>query len=176
MFFLDCEASGLTGFPIEIGFARVLQDRSIVTESKLIRHDEWLDELQLWDWQAEQIHKISRSNIMKFGRSVIEVARWLNSELAGRIVLIDSVKDQAWVDMLFAAAGQVRDFAFAEVIDTVRSGDEVDREVFERLTWDLGNRRPHRAAEDARQWAEAYMGALLPGQPVRQLSMLGREL
>lgn len=175
MIFLDCEASSLVGFPIEIGFARVLPDRSIVTDARLARHDEWLDEMQLWDWQAEQIHRITRANLMEFGRPVVEVARWLNGELAGRLVLIDSPKDQIWVDMLFTVAGMVRDFSFADVIDTVRAGDEVDREAFAKLIWDLGDRRPHRAAEDARLWAEAYAGSLGYGWPARELWMHGRE-
>jgi len=175
MIVLDCEASSLTGYPIEIGFARVLPDRSIVTDAKMIRHDQWLDEIQLWDWQAELIHKISRANLMEFGRPVAEVAAWLNEALADRIVLIDSPKDEWWVDQLFEAAGMARDFAFADLLDTVRAGYEVDREAFARLIWDLGKRRAHRAAADAEQWADAYVGSLGYGWPVREMWMPGRE-
>jgi hypothetical protein len=177
MIILDVEASGLQlgSFPIEIGFARVLPDRTVATAAKLIRHDELLDEFQLWDATAEGIHRISRANLMEFGRPVTEVARWLNAELAGRVVLIDSRRDQQWVDMVFTAAGLARDFVFADVIDSVRAGAEVDREAFARAIWDIGDRRPHRAEGDARLWAEAYVAALKPGQPARQMWMPGRE-
>lgn len=170
MIFLDCEASGLLGYPIEIGFARVLPDRSITSAARLIRHDEWLDELQLWDWQAEGLHGITRPHLVEHGQPVGAVARWLNDQLAGRLVVIDSELDRRWVDMLMVAAGVDRQFGFVDVAEAF-AGDEVDRQAYGVLVQDLYERRAHRAAADAEQWAEVYVNSLGYGWPVREIRM-----
>lgn len=170
MIFLDCEASGLMGYPIEIGFARVLPDRSITSAARLIRHDEWLDELPLWDWQAEALHGISRADLVEHGQPVGAVARWLNDQLAGHLVAIDSEFDQRWVDMLMSAAGVDRQFGFIDVVEAF-AGDEVDRQAVSVLARDLSERRVHRAAADAEQWAEIYVNSLGYGWPVREIRM-----
>lgn len=170
MIFLDCEASGLMGYPIEIGFARVLPNRSITSSARLIRHDKWLDELQLWDWQAQGLHGISRADLVEHGQSVGLVARWLNDQLTGHLVAIDSELDLRWVDMLMGAAGMDRQFGFVNVAEAF-AGDEVDRQAYGVLVRDLNERRVHRAAADAEQWAEIYVNSLGYGWPVREIRM-----
>ncbi len=106
MIFLDFEASApMGGYPIEIGFCIVSETREMRTAAMLIRHDEWLDELQRWDWQASQIHKIDRAAIMEYGRSPRTVMNWLNEQLDGMVALADSPMDSLWFRELVEDSG-----------------------------------------------------------------------
>jgi hypothetical protein len=159
MIFLDFEASaGMGGYPIEVGWCRVNSDRSLTSAAKLIRHDEWLDEFQRWDWQAEQIHHISRLNIMEWGEPPAIVMAWLNEHLAGCQVCADSPMDGIWLRELASAAGieptfQLTDFATLGLVTN-------------QLIWEDGQAhadkvepKSHRAEQDARYLATWYVGS-----------------
>lgn len=101
--FLDFEASGLLfgSYPIEAG---IVGDG--LSWSSLIRCDEWLDELHLWDPVSEDVHGISRANIMEFGLSPRLVAEELMDIVGGCYVFSDArFYDQRWLDMLLHEAG-----------------------------------------------------------------------
>jgi hypothetical protein len=101
---LDIEASGLDGFPIEIGWC----DQDGKTESHLIRPaPSWTD----WDERAELIHGISRERLAVDGepheavaRRVADLLVWCGVER--HIVASDNpAYDAPWIRMLIVAAG-----------------------------------------------------------------------
>ena len=58
--FYDCEASGIEGFPIEVGWALVVRPtRSIHSEAHLIRPAPSWDVQGAWDPKAEALHGIT---------------------------------------------------------------------------------------------------------------------
>lgn len=161
MIFMDFEASALKGFPIEIGWAIVHPDRRITVESHFIHCERWMDRVELWDVDTETIHHIRRQLLIEMGEPPAEVARRTNEALAGTVVCIDSPYDRVWATQLFSEAGVGQRFAFADVA-TAFAGDEVDERAFEfaRQIIDIDHPRTHRAANDARHWAELYRMSL----------------
>ena len=109
--------------------------------------DDWLH----WDTQAEQVHGIARSALVQHGRPIVEVARRLNDDLAGRTVYCDGwAHDDAWLGLLFDAAGLVQRFKLESVnhlLDDARLArlDAERQQAFSAL----GIAR-HRASSDAR--------------------------
>ncbi|RAR57052.1 MULTISPECIES: hypothetical protein [Halomonadaceae] len=144
---LDIEASGFGrgSYPIEIGLARA--DGS--TCAFLIQP---LDEWTHWDPKAELLHGISRARLQREGHPVIEVARWLNDELAEiGIAYSDSWGyDNTWMSLLFHHAGMLPRFRLEALR---RLLDERQLELWstakEALITERGIQR-HRAGEDAR--------------------------
>src|SRR5690554_3790178 len=82
--FIDFEASSLDlidSYPIEVGVC--LPDGAV--HSWLIRpHRQWRD----WSLDAEAIHGISRQTLVEKGRTVTQVAGYLNSLLSGPVYLM----------------------------------------------------------------------------------------
>jgi hypothetical protein len=153
---LDVEASGFGrgSYPIEVGF--VLPDGR--SHCVLIRPEaEWQD----WDFDAERLHGLSRAQLQTKGRSVFEVAQFLNDHLSGLTVYSDAWgNDQSWLALLYECAGLPIRFR----LDTLRAllseaqlqlwstiKQEVEREL------DLGR---HRASNDARVLQLAYQRTL----------------
>ncbi len=143
---LDIEASGFgrNSYPIEIGY--VLPDgRSRCTLIRPAAH--WTH----WDSEAEALHGISRSKLLRHGRAVAEVAQALNDDLTGRTVYCDGwAHDYAWLGALFEEAGLRPHFKL----------ETVGRLLDERRLSHLGEARAsasaelglsrHRASNDAR--------------------------
>ena len=144
---LDIEASGFGrgSYPIEIGLART--DGS--TCAFLIQP---LEEWTHWDPKAELLHGISRARLQREGYPVIEVARWLNDELAEiGIAYSDSWGyDNTWMSLLFHHAGMLPRFRLEALR---RLLDERQLELWstakEALITECDIQR-HRAGEDAR--------------------------
>ncbi len=153
---LDVEASGFGrgSYPIEVGF--VLPDGR--SHCLLIRPEaEWLD----WSLEAEQLHGISRVQLLQKGHSAYEVAQFLNEHLAGLTVYSDAWgNDQSWLALLFECAALRIKFR----LDTLRAllseaqlqlwsttKQEIEREM------ELGR---HRASNDARVLQLAYQRTL----------------
>jgi hypothetical protein len=97
---IDIEASGFGkgGYPIEIGF--VLPDGqsycSLIQPAPTWTH---------WDPEAERLHRIPRSIVVKHGRGVVEIATELNQRLGGLTLYCDGwAHDYAWLNMLYDAA------------------------------------------------------------------------
>ncbi len=164
MIFLDCEASRHPdGFPIEVGIAQILPDRTIISDARLIRCDSWLARADRWDAAAEAAHHISREDLVQFGRPPHEVAAWLNDRLAGQLALADNEADHHWIAELFATAGMPQKFEIASWTQAL-AWPEIDDAAAELLQRDL-NIRVHRAAADAAQLAEIVAGAWSPCYP-----------
>ena len=100
MLFLDFEASGMMGYPIEVGFALVEADRTIRSASKLIHEPEWLDDFSQWDPVAAALHGITREQIAAEGEPPAAVVDWLEREIGGLVACVDSPFDKAWMSAL----------------------------------------------------------------------------
>ena len=81
--FYDFEASGLDGYPIEVGWAFVDEQKRIVSGSRLILPDPKWNLAAKWDPGAEEIHGISLQHLMEKGIATRPVAEQLNAVLAG---------------------------------------------------------------------------------------------
>lgn len=143
---LDIEASGFgrSSYPIEVGC--VLSDgKSFCT---LIRPEpEWTH----WDSGAERLHHISRELVLEKGRSAVEVAQLLNTQLRGQTVYSDGwANDFSWINALYEVADLSPYFKLENLRSLLRE-DEVDRwhDLKQQVEEELGQQR-HRASNDAR--------------------------
>jgi DNA polymerase III epsilon subunit-like protein len=150
---LDIEASGFgrRSYPIEVGY--VLPDGRAAC--MLVRPvDGWTH----WDEQAEQVHGIRRSTLVRHGRSPQDVAQALNRDLAGLIVYCDGwAHDYSWLAALFEEAGVHPTFKLESV------GALLDEPHLARLDQarrdavaEMGLTR-HRASNDARALQRALV-------------------
>lgn len=143
---LDIEASGFGrhSYPIEIGY--VLPDgRSRCTLIRPPAH--WTH----WDSSAEQVHHISRDTLLRHGRPAGEVARMLNTDLAGRTVYCDGWgHDYPWLAALFEEAGLSPGFKL-ESVRTLLDDEHLARlpGLQQQALLELCMDR-HRASNDAR--------------------------
>lgn len=146
-FLLDIEASGFGrgSYPIEIGLARADGSSCAFLIQPL---GEWTH----WDPKAELLHGISRGRLMREGHPVIEVARWLNDELAEvGVAYSDSWGyDNTWLSLLFHHAGMLPRFRL-EALRRLLCDRQLRlwKNTKETLIREHGIQR-HRAGEDAR--------------------------
>ncbi len=108
--FIDLEASGLhpDSYPIEVAW----NNRKGEIESHLIiPADDWVH----WDFNAQQMHGISRSMLFDEGKPISWIAARM-SELFGREKVYSDASsfDAAWVDMLYEEADRERKFIVAD--------------------------------------------------------------
>ncbi len=143
---LDVEASGFgrNSYPIEIGF--VLPDGHAYCT--LIRPEaHWTH----WDVQAEATHHISRALLVERGVAVPEVARAINTQLAGQTVYTDGwANDYSWLGALFDAADMSPAFKL-ENLRALLDDQQADQwhTVKALVSSERGVQR-HRASADAR--------------------------
>ncbi len=151
--FIDIEASGLhfDAWPIEIAASCGPDIRSW-----LIRPEpNWLH----WSASAEQLHGISRVMLTQQGVPAKEVARQLGDFLADSDGLIysDAVAwDEDWVNTLFHASGEIRQFHLLPLEDLF---DEVEFALFHanrQALRESGKYRVHRATQDVMLLCDAY--------------------
>jgi hypothetical protein len=104
--FYDCEASDVEGYPIEIGWAFTdPKTGAVVSESHLIRPPAEWPVKESWDRVAERLHGITLLQLSREGRPAWEVARRMNAVLIERELFSDTLQDEAWLRLLFDAAG-----------------------------------------------------------------------
>jgi hypothetical protein len=143
---LDIEASGFgrNSYPIEVGF--VLPDGHAYCT--LVRPEtHWTH----WDTQAEALHRIPRAVIEERGLPTFEVARNLNSQLAGQTVYSDGwANDYSWLGALFDAADMTPRFKL-ENLRALLNETQADQwhTVKAQVSSERGVQR-HRASSDAR--------------------------
>src|SRR5579864_5644507 len=159
--FYDCEASGLDGFPIEIGWAFTEPKTGVImSEGHLIRPPaSWLAEGR-WDPDAEALHGVSLVQLHAEGRPVWEVARHMNQALDGRELFSDSPLDQVWLRRIFDEAGLDPDFIVRKMdaealIMTLATNRGLDADVYAKVKVTAARLAPrrHRAEADARHLA-----------------------
>lgn len=143
---LDMEASGFgrDSYPIEVGY--VLPDgRSRCTLIRPAPH--WVH----WDPKAEALHHIPRAAVLQHGRSVSEVAAWLNDELQGMTVYSDGwANDYSWLSALFEEAGCTPHFKLENLRALL---DEAEADHWHALKQQVSGEMKldrHRASTDAR--------------------------
>jgi len=143
---LDVEASGFgrNSYPIEVGFV-LPNGHSYCT---LIRPEaHWTH----WDVQAEATHHIPRALILQRGLPVCEVARSINTQLAGQTVYSDGwANDYTWLGALFDAADMSPAFRL-ENLRALLDDAQADQwhTVKAQVSSERGVQR-HRASADAR--------------------------
>ncbi|SKA51621.1 hypothetical protein [Enterovibrio nigricans] len=151
---LDFEASGLTeaSYPIEVGYS--LPDGSSV--SLLINPESSSENWQYWDDYAEnEIHGISRQELMTKGMSVFDVCAHLNSRLCVYDdVICDSQWDLFWLGRLYKSAHMRPAFTLTEVGHWLQGIDGIQKSDFISALDALGP-APHRAEADAKYIRDA---------------------
>jgi hypothetical protein len=142
---IDVEASGFghNSYPIEIGIAHSSGERFCT----LIQPDShWT----YWDMSAEQIHHITRRQLIDTGRPIKEVAHMLNEHYRGQTLYSDGwVVDKPWISTLFHAAGVPMLFSVSPlemILDEAQM--ECWHEVKQQVVDEKGLIR-HRASNDA---------------------------
>ena len=142
---IDIEASGFghDSYPIEIGIAHSSGHRFCT----LIQPDSrWT----YWDISAEQIHQISRRQLMNMGRPIDEVAQMLNDHYQGQTLYSDGwVVDKPWIATLFQAASTQMKFSVSPlemILDEAQM--ECWHDVKQQVMIEKGLIR-HRASNDA---------------------------
>jgi len=165
--FYDFEASGLDGFPIEVGWAFVDEQTRIVSGSSLILPDPKWNLAATWDESAEQIHGICLNHVMQKGLPTHQVAQQLNAALAGLNLYSDSLFDQKWMGELFESAGLTPAFALQDMpapvlIEQLRAELGLTDDDVVGLYRTLDHKAPHldRAKPDARHWAARWQALL----------------
>ncbi len=172
--FLDFEASGYLGFPIEVGWVVVdcLTGAELDAESHLIAHAPHWEADYGWAAEAEEVHGISRATLAAEGVSAAVVARHVAARFGSGgkdapPVISDAVPhDQRWMDILLAAAGvspnnRVRVHGFS----TALALGPVDEAAYAgAVRWMQAQPVQHRALADARLVAEVYRRSLGPAR------------
>lgn len=163
--FYDFEASGLDGYPIEVGWAFTIPETGEVhSESHLIKPPEFWPVKESWERSAERLHGISLDRLKQEGRPAWEVAQRMNAALAGRELFSDAPPyDETWMQQLFDAAGLEPTFTIRQMDARVlirqaaieRGLDEAAFERAKTMASELAPRR-HRAEADARNLAELW--------------------
>ena len=181
---IDFEASSLShsSWPVEVGF--VLGDLSAAGSVIVSPAPGWTD----WDLGAEDIHRLLPEHLVQFGRPPAEVARLLNSELAGMSLISDSKQDWFWARRLFTAANvetaisippawgeSEADFDIQLISRCLRSGCSRDaqEEMWERLIASVGIIE-HEALHDAVSLALGLLAVDLVFEPTREEDVVGK--
>ncbi len=162
--FYDCEASGLNGLPIEIGWAFVGADNAIHSEGHLIKPPPSWNLPDVWDPRAQAIHGIAPEQLMALGSPPLQIARRMNETLAGRELFSDSSMDEFWLMRMFEDAGDDPAFTIRRTDANVLFAERAaqfgwDRRRLERVR-DKANQiapRTHRAEADARHLAQFWL-------------------
>lgn len=149
---LDIESSGFGrgSYPIEVGIA--LDDGQ--TGCRLIRPcSTW----NHWDSAAEKLHGIKREVIEKNGRSVVEVASWLNHSLKGKAVYCDAWgNDSSWLALLFDCANMPQLFSLKPLYGLLTEAQVTEwHSAKNHIIASLGCPR-HRASNDALILQQTY--------------------
>ena len=155
-YIIDVEASGFgsTSYPIEVGLALEPGQRYCT----LIKPADHWDH---WDAQAESVHGISRENLLRKGRPVIEVTEELNQLLENKVVFSDAWGvDNPWIIQLYAAAGIDRTFDVS-ALEMLLSEPQMRlwAKTRDSVIADLGLER-HRASNDSWIIQETYIRTL----------------
>jgi hypothetical protein len=159
--FYDFEASNLEGYPIEVGWAFFDPGTSAVaSESHLIKPPAEWPVKESWDREAERLHGIALVQLWQEGREVWEVGRRMNTALAGRELFSDALQDEAWLRLLFDAAGAEPTFTIRRtdarvLISQAAADNRLDEAAYARATALATEMEPrrHRAEADARHLA-----------------------
>ncbi|MBK5417724.1 3'-5' exonuclease [Pseudomonas sp. TH31] len=135
--FIDFEASGIApdSYPIEV--AVVFPGGEY---QALIKPASYWDH---WSYDAQDMHQITREQLVNEGSPAIQVAERMNELFDGKILCSDNPADCYWLDVLYEAAGIEATFEVKPIESFV--GREAASEILRRVPV----RKGHRALLDA---------------------------
>lgn len=154
LIFVDLEASSLNeGYPIEVGWT-IVRDFQVTTESHLIRPTtKWYFDDYRWSMESQAVHRITRGDLLDFGKPPEEVATRMTNLFAGKILYSDAPRyDFAWTVELYRAAFtdfQAMPFNFADVSSLYKDVDTDERKFEQEVRKRRKFKVEHRASEDA---------------------------
>lgn len=160
--FVDCEASDLDGYIIEVGWAVAPQGQEIISAAVLVRPAPQWKIRDAWNHKAEMLHGISLVQLLAHGRSAEDVAQIVNEELAGLELFSDAPKyDGRWLAQLFEAAGVEPAFTISPtptraLLETIARRRNFDPIRFQQRWDDARQNRRHRADADALTYARLW--------------------
>lgn len=96
--FVDFEASGIASdsYPVEIAIVHPTGEYQALI--KPVRH--W----EHWSYDAQDMHGITREQLLGEGKPAATVAQELNALFAGHCLVSDAKEDSYWVEALYDAA------------------------------------------------------------------------
>lgn len=150
---IDLEASGFGkgSYPIEVGFITANQD---IACSLIQPAPSWTD----WNTDAENIHGINRELIIAKGKTIYEIAIWLNNIFKDSVIYSDAwMNDMCWLGRLYDEA-EISQMFKLESILTLLTDDE--REAWSQthqLVIKESQLIRHRASTDAKIIQETYI-------------------
>jgi hypothetical protein len=105
--FYDFEASAIGGLPVEIGWAFVEEATGAIrSESHLVKPPAHWDLAAVWDPDAQKLHKITPVQLIRNGRTPLQIVSRMNQALSGRRLFSDApVDDERWLFMIWAESG-----------------------------------------------------------------------
>ena len=116
---IDVEASGFGkgSYPIEVGFITSNQQISC----SLIKP---IEAWSSWNNDVEKVHGIKRELLMTKGKSIHEIATWLNESFNGEVVYSDAwMNDMCWLGCLYDEAEIAQTFKLESILKLL-SDDE----------------------------------------------------
>lgn len=135
-YFIDFEASGIApdSYPIEVAVVFPGGEyQSLIQPARYWDH---------WSYDAQDMHGISREQLMSEGTTALQVAQELNRLFDGKTLCSDNPADCYWLDVLYEAAGIDPTFEVKPIESFV--GREAASEILKRLPVRMG----HRALQD----------------------------
>ena len=150
---IDVEASGFgsASYPIEVGVILSNGERYC----SLIRPErDWVH----WDESAEKVHNITRSCLLKHGKSVITVAKELNAFLQNTTVYSDGwVVDSPWVKQIFYHARLTPSFTLSSLEMILTEPQMAIWHSVKNGILQGNEQKRHRASYDAQLIQETYI-------------------
>lgn len=135
-YFIDFEASGIApdSYPIEVAVVYPGGEyQSLIQPARYWDH---------WSYDAQDMHGLSREQLIAEGTSPLGVAQAMNQLFDGKVLCSDNPADCYWLDVLYEAAGIEAAFEVKPLESFV--GREAASEILKRLPL----RRGHRALQD----------------------------
>lgn len=135
--FVDFEASGIApdSYPIEVAVAYPGGEyQSLIQPARYWDH---------WSYDAQDMHQITREQLILEGTPPFEVAQAMNALFDGKTLCSDNPADCYWLDVLYEAAGIEATFEVKPLESFI--GRETASEILKRLPVAKG----HRALQDA---------------------------
>ncbi|MGO8739736.1 3'-5' exonuclease [Rhodoblastus sp.] len=160
--FVDCEASDLDGYVIEVGWAVAPPGGEIIGTAHLVRPAPDWQIKDAWSRKAERLHGISLAELFAHGEPAQAVASEMNRQLAGLELYSDEpAYDRRWLEQLFEAAGIEPTFTvsaeptrtFLEILAEQRN---FEPGKFQTLWDQVRLERRHRADADALAHAKLW--------------------
>ncbi|MDV5387584.1 3'-5' exonuclease [Pseudomonas juntendi] len=136
--FVDFEASGIApdSYPIEVAIVHPAGEyQSLIKPARYWTH---------WSYDAQDMHGITREQLLGEGKPAATVAQELNELFAGQYLVSDAKEDSYWVEALYDAAELDPTFAVTSVEQMV--GPEHASAIYYQMPVTRG----HRALADAR--------------------------